>query len=86
MRAYATDVFEPRRNTAKEHFACQGPVSRESQNFSGAIPGDIILLVSSKRGRLEAPNFAVIFIVPFITTYEKTSFTEQAGRGITKGF
>ena len=33
-----------------------------------------------KRRRLEARNFAVNFIfIPF-TTYEKTSFTEQAGR------
>ena len=35
-----------------------------------------ILFVSSKRRRLEARNFAVIFIfIPF-TTYEKTSFAE----------
>ena len=40
------------------------------------ISGDIILFVSSKLRRLEARNFAVIFIfVPF-TTYKKTSFTE----------
>ena len=39
------------------------------------ISGDIILFVSSKRRRLEAQNFAVIFVfIPF-TTYEKTSFT-----------
>ena len=37
----------------------------------GSISGDIILFVSSKRRRLEARNFAVIFIfIPF-TTYEK---------------
>ena len=42
----------------------------------GRISGDIILFVSSKLRRLEARNFAVIFIfIPF-TTYEKTSFTE----------
>ena len=42
----------------------------------GRISGDIILFVSSKRRRLEARNFAVIFIfIPF-TTCEKTSFTE----------
>ena len=42
----------------------------------GRISGDIILFVSSKRKRLEARNFEVIFIfIPF-TTYEKTSFTE----------
>ena len=35
----------------------------------GRISGDIILFVSSKRRRLEARNFAVIFIfIPF-TTY-----------------
>ena len=40
------------------------------------ISGDIILFVSSKQRRLEARNFAVIFVfIPF-TTYEKTSFTE----------
>ena len=42
----------------------------------GRISDDIILFVSSKRRRLEARNFAVIFVfIPF-TTYEKTSFTE----------
>ena len=42
----------------------------------GRISGDIILFVSSKRRRLEARNFAVIFIfIPF-TTCEKISFTE----------
>ena len=42
----------------------------------GCISGDIILFVSSKRRRVEARNFAIIFIfIPF-TTYEKTSFTE----------
>ena len=52
----------------------------------GRISGDIILFVSSTRRRLEARNFAVIFIfIPF-TTYEKTSFTEYAGRSFTTGF
>ena len=42
----------------------------------GRISCDIILYVSSKRRRLEARNFAVIFIfIPF-TTHKKTSFTE----------
>ena len=42
----------------------------------GRISGDISLFVSSKRKRIQARNFAVIFIfIPF-TTYEKTSFTE----------
>ena len=53
-----------------------GPVSRKSPKLFGRISVDIILFVSSKRRRLEARNFAVIFIfIPF-TTYEKTSFTE----------
>ena len=60
----------------------QGAVSRKTRNFSG----DIILFVSSKRRRLEARNFAVIFIfIPF-TTYDKTSFTGQAGRSFTNDF
>ena len=42
----------------------------------GRISGDIILFVSSKRRRLEARNFAVIFIFIHFTTYEKISFTE----------
>ena len=46
----------------------------------GRISGDIILFVSSKRKRLEARNFAVIFIFTPFTTYEKTSF---AGRSRT---
>ena len=52
----------------------------------GLISGDIVLFVSSKLRRLEARNFAVIFIfIPF-TTYEKTSFTECAGQSFTNGF
>ena len=43
----------------------------------GRIPGDIILFVSSKRRRLEARNFAVIFtFIPF-TSYKKISFTNK---------
>ena len=46
------------------------------QKLFGRISGDIILFVSSKLRRLEARNFAVIFIfIPF-PKYEKTSFTE----------
>ena len=45
--------------------ACFSKVSK----LFGRISGDIILFVSSKRRRLEARNFAVIFIfIPF-TTY-----------------
>ena len=52
----------------------------------GRISGDIILLVSLKRRRLEARNFAVFLdVIPF-TTYEQTSFTEYAGRSFTNGF
>ena len=39
----------------------------------GRFSGDIILFVSSKRRRLEARNFAVIFILIPFTTYEKIS-------------
>ena len=52
----------------------------------GRISGDIILLVSSKRRRLEARNFAVILIFISFATFEKTSFTEEAGRSFTNGF
>ena len=42
----------------------------------GRISGGIVLLVSSKRRRLEARHFAdILILIPF-TTYEKTSFTE----------
>ena len=52
----------------------------------GRISGDVIVFVFSKRGCLEAPNFAVILIfIPFIT-YEMTSFTEQAGGSFTNDF
>ena len=55
----------------------QRPVSRKSRKFSGImISGDIILFVSSKRRRLEARNFAVIFVLISFTTYEKTSLME----------
>ena len=42
----------------------------------GRISGDIVLIVSSKRRRLEARNFAAILICVLFITYEKTSFTE----------
>ena len=52
----------------------------------GHISGRIILFACSKRRRLEARNFAVVLIyIPF-TTYEKTSFTELAGRSFTNDF
>ena len=54
----------------------------EPRDFSG----DIVLFLPSKPRRLEARNFAVILIcIPF-NTYEKTSFTEWAGRSFTNGF
>ena len=58
-----------------ERMSTRGPFLESPETFR-AYSGDIILFVSSKRRRLEARNFAVIFIfIPF-TTYEKTSFTE----------
>ena len=66
--------------------AFRGACFSKVPKLFGRISGDIILFVSSKLRRLEARNFAVIFIfIPF-TTYEKTSFTEQAGRSFTNGF
>ena len=53
-------------------FEKQEPVSRKSRSFSS----DIIVFVPSKQRRLEARNFAVIYIFISFTTYEKTSFTE----------
>ena len=61
-----------------ESFEKRTPGARFSKvlKLFGRVSGDIIFFVSSKRRRLEARNFAVIFIfIPF-TTYEKTSFTE----------
>ena len=52
----------------------------------GRISGDIILFVSSKRRGLGARNFAVALIFNPFTIYEKTSFTELAGRSFTNGF
>ena len=52
----------------------------------GRNSGDIILFVSSKLRRFEARNFAVIFIFILFIIYEKTSFTELAGRSFTNGF
>jgi len=40
----------------------------------------------SQRERIEARNFAVILILVPFTTYEKTRFTEQAGRIFTNSF
>lgn len=63
-----------------------GPVSWKSRNFFGTVSGDIILFVSPRQTRLEAWNFAVIFILIPFTTCEKISFTEQPGRNFTNGF
>ena len=52
----------------------------------GRFSGDIILLVSSKRRRLEAQNFAVCFSCFPFTTHEKTSPAELAVRSFTNGF
>ena len=55
-----------------------GPVACFSKvpKLFGRFSGDIILFASSKRRRLEARNFAVIFIfIPF-TKCKKISFTE----------
>ena len=52
----------------------------------GRISGDIILFVSSKRRRLEAQNFAVIFIfIPF-PKYEKTSLQNKQGGVLQMAF
>ena len=64
----------------------KGVQIRQPIQLSGRISGDIILFVSSKRKRLEARNFAVIFILILITIYWKTRFTEKAGRGFKSGF
>ena len=53
----------------------QAPISRKSRKFSGTF-GVTILFASSKRRRLEARNFAVIFVYTPLKTHEKTSFTE----------
>ena len=48
---------------------CTGACFSKVPKLFGRISGDIILFISSKRRRLEARNFAVIFIsIPF-TTY-----------------
>ena len=70
--------FEPssHRCKASDLTTTPGACFSKVPKLFGRISGDIILFVSSKRRRLEARNFAVIFIyIPF-TTYEKTSFTE----------
>jgi len=59
-----------------------GPVSRKSRNFSA----EIIIFVSSKRRCSESRNLAVTLSFIPLTTYEKTSFTEKAGRSFTNGF
>ena len=50
----------------------------------GRISGEIILFVCSKRRRLEVRNFEVVLIFIPRTTYEKTSFTEQADCSFTE--
>ena len=66
----------------------RGPGARFSKvpKLFGRISGRIIFSVSSKRRGLEARNFAVILIYTPFTSYEKTSFTELAGRSFMNGF
>ena len=59
----------------RRHFSPGACFSKVPKLF-GRISGDIILFVSSKRRRLEARNFAIIFTFTPFTTYEKISFTE----------
>ena len=62
----------------------QGLIYRKSRNFSVAIR--VFFFISSKQRCLQARNFAVILIfIPF-TTYQRTSFTEWAGRKFRNGF
>ena len=67
-------------------YSCPGACFSKVPKLFGRISGGLILFVSSKWRRLEARNFAVILIVISFTTYEKTSFTELAGRSYTNGF
>ena len=58
---------------------CPGARFSKVPKVFGPISGDIILFVSSKRRRLEARNFAVIFtFIPF-TTYEKGQLYRISG-------
>ena len=84
----AITATNPRRCNKKKNdkYTMPGACFSKVPKLFGRISGGIILFVSSKRRRLEARNFAVILIfIPF-TTYEKTSFTEKAGRSFTNGF
>ena len=78
---------EPRGNWGRKsaHTETGARFSKVPKLF-GCSSSDIILFVSSKQRRLEARNFAVIWIfIPF-TTYEKTSFTEWTSRSFMNGF
>ena len=66
--------------------SCSGARFSKVPKLFGRLSGDIIPFVSSKRRRLEARNFAIIFTFTPFTTYEKISFTEQAGRSFKSGF
>ena len=71
-------TFVKRNKTQLRDYMTIGPGACFSKvpKLFGHISGDIILYVSSKLRRLEARNFAAIFIFNPFTTYEKTSFTE----------
>ena len=61
---------------ACSYSSAPGACCPKLQKLFGRISRDIILFVSSKRGRLEARNFVVVIIfIPF-SICEKTSFTE----------
>ena len=67
-------------------FKFPGARSSKVPKLFGRILGNIILLVSSKRRRLEARNLTVILIFQPFAEYEETSFTEWAGQSFTNGF
>ena len=59
-----------------EHWCPNWACFSKVPKLFGRISGDMILFVSSKRRRLEARNFAIIFTFTPFTIYEKISFTE----------
>lgn len=74
--------FHPWQSAGRKY---RGPFLEKSRWLFGRISRDI-LFVSLEWRRLQARNLAIILILIPVTTYEKTSYTESAGRSFKNGF
>ena len=76
---YETKVYaNPGLSLSAFEQPCPGACFSKVPRLFGLISGDIILFVSAKRRRVEAWNFAVVFIYVQYTRSESSCFYSQA--------